>query len=175
MIILKLIKMAIACVFIVCMFNAEARDYYFHPRSGNDQNSGYSMDQPFQSLQVIKRLTLLPGDRILLASGEVFYGSLQIENLHGKEEAPIIIDSYSVKGANGLKAIINASGYFGGIVIRNSSHIQIRNLEVTANGGGDPDGQWDMRVGVLITNKAGEYLEGITLQGLDFRMTIPPK
>ena len=89
MIILKLIKMAIACVFIVCMFNAEARDYYFHPRSGNDQNSGSSMDQPFQSLQVIKRLTLLPGDRILLASGEVFYGSLQIENLHGKEEAPL--------------------------------------------------------------------------------------
>ena len=43
--------------------------YYFDPAGGNNKNNGTSPEKPFQSLVKIRKLTLQPGDKILLKSG----------------------------------------------------------------------------------------------------------
>jgi len=56
-----------------------ATNYYFDPASGNDQNDGMSMSQPFRSFQKLINLCVKQGDSILLKSGAVFTEKLYFQ------------------------------------------------------------------------------------------------
>ena len=70
------------------------KTYYVSQIDGNDTNDGLSKSSAFATLFAINRLTLQPGDRVLLARGSVFEGQfLQIKD-SGTKESPIEIGAY---------------------------------------------------------------------------------
>ena len=70
------------------------KTYYVSQNDGNDTNDGLSKSSAFATQIAINRLTLKPGDRVLLARGSVFEGQfLQIKD-SGTKESPIEIGAY---------------------------------------------------------------------------------
>ena len=70
------------------------KTYYVSQIDGNDTNDGLSKSSAFATLFAINRLTLKPGDRVLLARGSVFEGQfLQIKD-SGTKESPIEMGAY---------------------------------------------------------------------------------
>lgn len=79
---------------------------YYISNDGDNQNSGTSEGNAWQTLDKLENLELEPGDQILLESGSVFNGFIHLNDVHGTKEAPIKIGSYG----SGNKPIINANG-----------------------------------------------------------------
>lgn len=147
--------------------SAFSKDYFFHPKNGNDRNSGLSSNEPFQTLSKFNELILLPGDRILLAGGEIFPGTLELKGFKGKDGLPLVITSFSPEGNSVVSpARIDAKGFANGILIQNSSFVQVENLEITAEGYGSATPEGTMRVGVLILATGEGQVKGITLDKL---------
>ncbi len=165
---LKLIPLLGMLIIFISIQSAKAKDYFFHPSAGNDQNSGLSSAEPFQNLSKIKELELQPGDRILLAGGEAFFGTLELIGFKGSPDQTLTIDSYW-DGRNPDKntpAKIDAKGFANGILIENSSFVQVRNIDITAEGYGAKSPEGIMRVGVLILASGDRQVKGITLDSL---------
>ncbi len=142
----------------------QAKDYYFHSREGVNSNSGTSPDESFRTLEKIQELKLNPGDRILLASGEIFKGNIHIEGFIGNPDQPLIISSF---GASDIALPeINAAGMEAGILIRNASYITVENLKITADGSEVATTDFDMRVGVMLTASKGYSTSYIKLSNL---------
>ena len=74
--------------------NASGTTYYVSSLHGADGNSGTSQSSPFASLLEINKITLQPGDRVLLERGSVFVDEYLHVQGSGSAEAPIIIDVY---------------------------------------------------------------------------------
>ena len=70
-----------------------AQTTYYVASTGNDANSGQSVDLPFQTLGKINSLSLQAGDAILFRRGDTFRGSLVIRQ-SGNASKPIVIDAY---------------------------------------------------------------------------------
>jgi len=114
-----------------------ATDYYIHATQGSDNSSGISIDSPWQTLGKVKSLKLRAGDRLLLAEGEVFKGSLELASIRGIANNPISISTYKAKKNTVFKrASINAKGHLAGIILTDSSYVDISNISISANGGG---------------------------------------
>jgi hypothetical protein len=157
----------LSIIILVSAFNTSAKDYYFHPKMGNDSANGTSFKSPFKSLVKISDLTFEPGDRILLAAGEVFYETLFLDHVQGSFENPILIDSYQINSFDTKeKSKIDATGLLNGLLITNASHVIIKNLDITANGPVNDTGVGEMRVGVLIFGKGNERITNIKLDQL---------
>ena len=67
--------------------------YYVDSSSGEDTNSGLSVDSAFQSLKRVSDIDFSAGDTILLRCGKTFKGQLKI-NGHGTSTQPICVGSY---------------------------------------------------------------------------------
>lgn len=146
---------------------AFSKDYYFHPKKGDDGNTGLSEAEPFRSLIKANELDLKPGDRILLAGGEVFPGTLELKGFKGIESQPLIITSFFPETTSAASpAKIDAKGFPNGILIQNSSFIQVQNLEISGEGYGSSSPEGTMRVGVLILATGGGQVKGIKLEKL---------
>jgi Right handed beta helix region len=152
---------------LVGSLSAAAKDYYIHPRFGDDTNSGATKTEALRSLHRIQQLKLLPGDRILLASSEVFIGSLVLRNQNGSVAYPILVESISWDNSRTAAAArIDFKSYASGILLEDCSHIRVSNINLTADGYLNADPAIKMRCGVLITNSKGENVNDIILQGL---------
>ncbi len=106
--------------------------YYVH-LDGNDTNPGTTPDQPWRSLERVSTARYGAGDRILLAGGQTFRGSLvwQQENCEAATaDAPISLGSYG-EG----RATIEADGG-PGVYIENCGGIEVADLVVTGNQSG---------------------------------------
>ena len=79
---------------------------YYISNRGDNQNSGTSEGEAWQTLDKLKDVKLQPGDSVLFEAGSVFQGFLHLQNVHGTKENPIRIGSYG----EGNKPIINARG-----------------------------------------------------------------
>lgn len=77
---------------------------YYFSNSGNDSNSGTSINLPFRSLNKLNQLILRPGDKVLFHCNETFTGQVDIRN-SGTKTAPIEISSYGT----GKKPIISGA------------------------------------------------------------------
>lgn len=165
-------KPAQLIVIVLILLNiqtAGARDYYFHPTKGNDQNDGTSRTKAFRSLAKVSQLSLVAGDRILLAAGETFFGSLQLKNVRGTSPLPITVESVSWnESGTASMALIDVKGLREGILIEDCSYLTIRSISITGNGYSEKDSTSGMRTGVMIRtdNKA---MKGITLDGIVVR------
>lgn len=146
---------------------ANAADYYVHPTLGNDLNDGSSKAKAIQTLAKASTLSLRPGDRILLAAGVIYPGSLQLRKVSGEKQHPIVVEStpWDAKDKTGL-AIIDAKGSANGILIEDCSHVKISSLGITGNGYTVYDSSTQMRCGVMIRTGSAKNMKGITLERL---------
>jgi len=85
---------------ILLNISAFATDYYVNVKTGNDKNDGISARTAWKSLKKVSNKNFKPGDHILLATGQVFFGTIQLKNQYGKESKPIVISSYMVDNSN---------------------------------------------------------------------------
>lgn len=157
-------------LFLVCgsISFTQAKSYYFDAKNGDDANNGTSALKAFKSFKKITDLSLKAGDSVLLAGGITFNESLILKGLKGNLQKLIVISSYQI-GNNKDQAKIDAKGFANGILIQNCSYVEVSNLLISANGGGNEpiNGKMpDMRCGVLVTaNYAGKF-SGISLLNL---------
>lgn len=156
---MKLIPILIllSSIFFSCSKSELGRNYYFDSINGDDANYGNSPNSALKSLSSLQKITFKPGDNILLASGQTFYDPLVLKNQRGSSSRPIRISTYG----DGLEpSFINATGHLNGLLLENCSFIEVNNLDITADRGGNElerDHQ-TMRCGVLIkTSRQGVY------------------
>lgn len=144
-----------------------SKDYYVHSTLGSDLNSGLSKSFPLKTLSGISKLKLLPGDRILLASGQLYPGSLNLINQKGTDQSPIIITSivWNVNDSTD-PAIIDFKNHDNGILIEDSSFIEISNIKLTGNGYIKEDKNLKMRCGILLTAKSSKLIEHILIKNI---------
>ncbi|WP_430814967.1 right-handed parallel beta-helix repeat-containing protein [Carboxylicivirga sp. RSCT41] len=166
-------KLSIVFSAILMSLPLWANTYYVDAKNGSDSNNGLSPNAAIKTLERVSNLVLKSGDKVLLANGQVFNGSLELRNVRGSKDHPITVSNYSLdKSDLGILPIIDAKGYRNGLLLMNCSHFTISNLQITADAGGVPDSlvtKNDMRCGVLITcNKAAEY-ESVRLSGLQIK------
>ncbi len=148
--------------------SASATTYYIHPIIGNDDNSGTSQKSPFKTLAVVQKLRLGAGDKIILANGQVYTGSLNLINQDGSKLNPIKITSikWDAKENTGQPAIIDFKSLQNGILIQDCSFVEVSNLKLTANGYQTPDEFLPMRCGVLIANIKQPLMTAIKINNL---------
>lgn len=169
------------------------RTYYVNQKTGRDTNDGLTMDSPFASLFPINRLTLHPGDKVLLARDSVFTGQFLHIKDSGTKEQPIEIGSYSPEGEEGNIPLIAADGqgiwyqdygtpldspthvYQGyvssAVLLYDVEHVVIRDIEITNRAaeilGESYSAPHKMnRTGVAVVAKDKGVRSGIILQNL---------
>lgn len=147
---------------------ATAADYHVHPTQGNDLHDGHSWAKAIRTLAKASTLALQPGDRILLASGQTYHGSLRLIDQHGHADRPITITTASMGQQEDLvPAWINFKGEANGLSLEGCSFIQVSNLKLTGNGyPADSIPQGNMRCGVLITHHQLRPVSNISLSRL---------
>ena len=103
--------------------------YYFDSAGGNNENSGISAGEPFQSLSKIKQLKMRPGDKILLKSGAVFTEQLFFSG-KGDLLNPVVIGKYGGEALPHIKG----DGKTAAVYILNSEYFVLRDLEISNQG-----------------------------------------
>lgn len=154
--------------FMMMASSLMSTNYYFDSENGNDNNSGASPDQALRNIAIISGLKLISGDQILLKRGQIFYGNIELVKVSGTSDNPISIASYG----EGVKPLIDAKGLLNGILIQDCRHILVKDLEVTANGGGlegYEKGKRYTRCGVLVTVEKTDDYSDIIIDGLKIR------
>ena len=149
---------------------ALATTYHIDALTGNDRNDGRSPQTAFHTLSSIGKITLAPGDTIILAAGQCHTGMLALESASGTEDKPIVITSspFSFSAPDDPKATIDAKGQPSAVSLNNCVHIIVENLRITANGGGLPAGaKPEGRFGVLITADKKGVFSNITVRKVD--------
>jgi hypothetical protein len=85
-------RLAASTLLLAAAGRAQAQTYYVSP-SGNDNNSGLSPSQPWQTLNKVDATNFSPGSNILLQAGGQWYGTLSATS-SGTTTAPITYGSY---------------------------------------------------------------------------------
>ena len=107
---------------------AQHKTYFVSSSSGDDSASGLSVQEAWKSLDKVNEMTFQPGDRILLKSGDVWYGQLFLKG-SGSEGNPISLSSYG----GDARPVINIGAAEGaGVRIHNESWWEIDHIEVTS-------------------------------------------
>ncbi len=139
----------------------EGITYYVDAIEGDDAQSGRSPDQAWKSLARANELTFAPADQLLLRRGSRLGGSLRLKG-SGREGSPVTVGVYGA----GEAPIIDASGFVAGIQVVGFSDLEIKDLEICADGGApiEPEARL-RRQGVSITS-GGVECQRIRLRGL---------
>ncbi len=127
--------------FLFSVGEVRAATYYVSVADGNDTNctglaqtayvSGSAQACPWKTLNKVNAIftagTFLPGDNILLKSGETFTGYNLVVKTSGTSGNIITVSSYGA----GNVPLIDATGFLHGIDIRNSiSNFKLENLNI---------------------------------------------
>ncbi len=128
----------VLCVFIIssviclCCNNVETglrpvSTFYIDSRIGDDKNPG-SLKKPIKTIfELNDRLQKKPAN-IYFAGGQIFEGTLLLEDIQGVDSVPIVIGSYG-EG----RAVING-GNNESLRIENCNNIRIYNLGLKGSG-----------------------------------------
>jgi hypothetical protein len=144
-------------------------DYYIDADGGNDNNTGLSPSQAWATLGRANLHNWQPGNRILLQAGDVFTGKLRLSGIDGTANGPIVIASYG----SGPRPVIDAAGYFAGVELEDVNYIEVRDLEITADGGATVDGSDpSIRSGVNIAANTSGF-SNITIDNLYIHDVYP--
>lgn len=158
-------KVLYIIIFLTCQYSLIAKDYYVHPQLGNDANTGFSKNEAFKTLKRAETINFKPGDKILLASGQIFKKGISLINIHGSKVNPIIITSFPWETSHSLlKAIIDFQGEANGVLLEDCSFIEISNISLTGNGYIENNPNQKMRCGILITSKNNQKTEHIIIK-----------
>jgi hypothetical protein len=103
--------------------------YYVDARSGHDASSGTSPQAAWRSLARVNRAAFRPGDRLLLAGGQTFRGTLRFTmEDSGRRGRPITVGS-----DDGGPATIDA-GAGHAFVLDGCAHVTVRDLRLVGRG-----------------------------------------
>ena len=104
--------------------------YYVDATLGNDNNDGLSENSAWNTLTMVNGQVYKPGDKVLLKTGEVWNGQLEI-HARGTENYPVVISSFGT----GDKPIINGKGEKDyTLLLNNAHHTTVKDLELTNKG-----------------------------------------
>jgi hypothetical protein len=155
-----------------------AATYYIDALHGDDRAAGTSPAEAVRTLERASRLSLAPGDQLLLAAGQTHSGSLILEDVAGSAGAPITVGSFlphpevAADRTSPARAMIDARGHANGLLLRNARHVVVRDLVIQADGGGlrsARDRGANLRCGVRVeTTKPGAY-GNLVLENLHVR------
>ena len=115
---------------LICFLPASAfATTYYIDNAGNDVNAGTSPAQAWRTTARVSAAHFQPGDRVLLAGGQVFAGSIWLRgNSQGTPAQPIVFRSYGV----GRATIQSDSSY--GFYAHNVAGIELRQLNFVGSG-----------------------------------------
>jgi hypothetical protein len=115
--------------YFICSVNTYSAQYYVDSVGGADTNAGTSAGHAWQSLERASSHVYEAGDVLRLCRGTEYEGSLKL-TASGTDQAWITINSY---GDGGLP-VIDATGELAGVNLIDCHYVQVRDLEITANG-----------------------------------------
>ena len=125
----KVTNLLALIVFGVVMPNAVAQSNYFvSSSSGDDENNGLTVSNPWASLSRVRKEALRPGDTVYFKSGDRFNGQLVIDE-SGTAAAPIHFTAY---GEDDLP-IIDGAEMSGGaplaaVLVIDQDHLELSKL-----------------------------------------------
>lgn len=144
-------RLRLALLVLTCGWAASpapAATYHVDALHGDDQADGTAADRAWKTLARAQQVALQPGDQLLLAAGQKHRGQLVFADLAGTPDAPIVIGSHRSPGQDGRAvAQIDGTGTLAPLHLRNSRHVRVEDLALTADGG---PLQGPMRCGVLV-------------------------
>tara|TARA_B100000497_G_C7688753_1_gene418073 strand:+ start:534 stop:2783 length:2250 start_codon:yes stop_codon:yes gene_type:complete len=119
-------KISFIILYLILVSFNDAEVYYISSSEGNDDNDGFSIQNPIKSIDKLNTIIFNPGDSILFKSGDYWQGMFWL-NGSGSSLSPIVVDVYG--GDN--RPIIDGFGYQASILIFNDQNIKINSLELT--------------------------------------------
>ena len=123
---LRIILFLVLATFLPYTLSATA---YYVSSSGNDANAGTSQAQAWRTTARVSAAHFQPGDRVLLAGGQVFSGGIWLRgNSKGTPTQPIVFRSYGA----GRATIQSDSSY--GFYAHNVAGIEVRQLNFAGSG-----------------------------------------
>ena len=152
-----------------CLAHAShAETFHLDSLNGSDSNTGLTAGQAWKSLGKANANPFKPGDTLELKRGSRFEGGLSL-NLIGTPAQPIIISAYG----EGKAPVIDAKGHVAGVRLKNSRHVVVKDLEITADGGKTTDGSNPReRYGVYVQAAQGATSH-VVLENLDIYKIYP--
>ena len=90
---------------IISRSQADDATYYVSSSTGSDSYDGLSIDTPFETIDKVNSLTLLPGDQVLFKRGDSWWGSILFISASGTEQKPIVFGAYSTGSSSGDDAL----------------------------------------------------------------------
>ncbi|VGO22669.1 right-handed parallel beta-helix repeat-containing protein [Pontiella sulfatireligans] len=156
--------------FVLCGYQLRAvpppSTYYVDAVNGNDFNNGLSPATAFRTLEKASTIHLKAGESLLLTSGQTFMGALKIKEVQGIKGRPITVGSTGKE-----KAVIDGAGWSAPLSVIDCSYVTVKNLELTADGGGAvTDRGYDkkLRSGVYVYSEDGDRsLRNLVFEDLD--------
>jgi len=148
-------KITLVLFLSVCLLvQLSAQDIYYVDTEGNDEASGLSAEEAWQSLGRLNTTTFQAGDSILFKRGCIWTGILKPAG-SGSENNRIVIGSYG----DGPAPVINAGGMkepgdlmSATILLYNQQYWEIRDIEVRNFEKGNPEYPCD-KAGILVLAK----------------------
>ncbi len=129
----KPVFVRVLCAVVIVALNgvcAHAVDYHVDGRSGNDAHDGTSPRTAWRTLDKANKVTLEPGDRLLLRAGTRYAGQLAPKGA-GTAEQPITVGKFGP----GPPPRIDGQGKTDAtLYLRNTQHITVEDLEITNTG-----------------------------------------
>src|SRR6266481_351679 len=117
---------------------AAAREIYLNSIDGSDSNPGTSPQSPLKSLAAMQKLRLSPGDRVLLARGQVWRELLTIDSRWtGTLAAPITLSTYGSGAApiiSGTDLVFNFKPALNGTAYQAEVSSPIKRVFVDGDG-----------------------------------------
>lgn len=133
--------------------------YYIDAINGSDANDGLSEDKAWRSIDKANGISLNEGDRLLLRRGADYSGILEVKAA-GTEQNPVYVDAY---GKGEKPRIIAPDNAPYAVLVSNSDHVTVRNLDISNHGSERLAG----RTGIKVLNHNHGISKGITLECLD--------
>lgn len=116
-------------IFIMATTAARGETYYVNAEKGMDSNPGNSKSKAWKTLIHVNKLTLQPGDQLLLKAGTSYTGELKITG-RGTKAKPILVGKFG----GDKKPAIHGGGIKHAVRLYNVEHITVRDLEITNKG-----------------------------------------
>lgn len=155
----------------ICLLGClHAEGFFLDSEGGHDSHSGLSPDQAWKSLPKANANRFKPGDTLELKRGSRFAGGISL-TIQGTKLKPVVIGAYG----EGPAPVIDAKGHLAGVHLKNSHHVIVKDLEITADGGETLDGSKRIfRYGVYVQSLNGST-SNVTIENLAIHKIYPEK
>lgn len=150
-------------VHLTSCISATANAYYIDPVEGNDSNSGRSPEKAWKSLEKAGKISLMPGEQLLLKRGTTLNGQLEI-NAQGTAAQPAVVGAYGDRNLPNPCIVGDETSLYA-VRIFNSEYLTVRDLEIV-NTGKQP---LPRRTGLKIECKDYGVSRNIRIDGLTIR------